>query len=294
MTQRVSRVGRLASPPAIELLESRQMLSSTLNVAIVGEIPQAVIYGQKGAPVLALGSPFKGIGIGSEPSHSYGVNVINRGPDRVNGPYDIAVFASPDGTVADASQLAMVTRHLQISNGGDKTIQVPIPRYPTNLDGQYSILAEVTGPSVANVGVSSTTVSISPKHVDLSNLGVTVPSSIYVRQVLSVKLDVSNLGNVVALGKLTTLLEMSSSATGANPVQFADANAHIRIAPGSSETVKLRVPEALSAFGSHFIVAVLDPNNTFDDTDAANNSAVSETALTVTVRPHLISVYPRM
>lgn len=266
MSSQLTRARRSSSVagPAVEALESRQLLSSTLLVTVPGPIPSSVIAGAK-------------------VNDRIGVSLANQGPDRANGVYTLTLFASPDSNVSDGSEIATLTRHINITDGNNKTIFVKVPLFPQNLDGDYEILAQVSGPSTANVGVSSTPVAVSPSHVDLSNDVVSVSSKGRIGQKFTAVLDVTNLGNAIANNTLTTTFALSSSSTGANPFTVASLNTHIRIKPGASKVLHFRIPVAPgSPSGNQFVVATLDPANVFNDSSLGNNTAISLTPVSLT------------
>jgi hypothetical protein len=249
-----------ACRPAVESLESRTLLSGTpsLLVTVPGPIPASAIAGAK------LNDRIE-------------VNIANSGSDRLSGRATVTLYASPDGTFSSTdAQLGTVTKNLIIPAGSNKNVVIKVATLPQNLDGNYFVLANVVAPTETVEGVSRTAIDVSPAHVDLANAITSVPAAGHLGSTISVTLDVSNIGNETAKGTLATLFELSTSANGANPFQVATLTKHISITAGKSELLHLRVPVALgSPSGNQFIVAVLDPSNVFNDSNLANNTAIS-------------------
>lgn len=149
---------------------------------------------------------------------------------------------------------------------------------PASLNGSYFILANVISPTQTVMGVSKTSVVISPQHIDLGDAITSVPAVARLGGKISVALDVTNGGNETAKGTLAILFELSTASDGSNPVQVATLTQRINIKAGKSKVLHLHVPVALGApSGNQFIAAVLDPANVFNDTNLANNTAISTT-----------------
>lgn len=251
-----------ARRPAIESLESRTFLSVSGTPALLVTVPGPI-------PASAIA--------GANVNDHIKVNIANDGTGPSTGRTTITLYASPDGTFDSTdAQLATVTRSLNIKAGFSKTVAVDVKALPQNLDGSYFVLADVIAPTQTVMGVSTSSVDVSPVHVDLANAIVSVPSIGHLGSKISVTLDVTNNGNETAKGILDTLIELSASADGANPFQAANLTNHISIKAGKSVKLHLRVPVALgSPSGNQFIVAVLDPNDVFNDSNLVNNTAIS-------------------
>lgn len=254
----------LLQPPAIESLESRTFLSSSgtpsLLVTVPGPIPSSAIAGAKANDHIE-------------------VNVANDGTGKFAGRTTVALYASPNGAYSNAdAQLGTLTRNLSVPAGTSKNVAIKVSDFPQNLDGDYFLLANVITPTETVEGVSATAVDVSPPFVDFSNAIISVPGIGHLGGKISVALDVTNLGNETAKGTLDTLFEMSTSSDGSNPLQVANITSHIIIKPGRSEMLHLHVPVALgSPSGNQFIVAVLDPQDLFNESNPSGDVAISAT-----------------
>jgi hypothetical protein len=251
-----------SQPPAIESLESRTLLSSSgtpaLLVTVPGPIPASAVAGAK------VNDHVK-------------VNIANDGTGKFSGRTTVTLYASPNGILSNTdAQLGTVTRSLGIRAGTSKNVVIVVHTLPQNLDGDYFVLANVIAPTQTVEGVSATAVVVSPAHVDLSNAITSVPGIGHLGHKINVTLDVTNLGNETAKGTLDTLFELSVNIGGSNPFQVATLTKHINLKAGGSVKLHLSVPVALgSPSGNQFIVAVLDPNDLFNDSNLANNTAIS-------------------
>jgi len=97
----------------------------------------------KVSPQLVAGQPTQG---------SATVKITSQGNVTSKGPTTVALLASPDGALADATQIATLTRNLSIPVNGSASVTVQITSIPAGLDGSQILIAEVTDP---NGGVSS-------------------------------------------------------------------------------------------------------------------------------------------
>jgi CARDB protein len=256
-----------AARPAIESLEPRAFLSgggtANLLVTVPGPIPASAIAGAK------VNDRIK-------------VNIANEGAGKFSGRTTVTLYASSDGTFSDADvQLGGTTTGITIPAGTNKSVSIKVSKFPLALNGSYFVLANVITPAQTVEGVSKSAVDVSPANVDLSDALVSVPSVAHLGGKISVTLDVSNHGNEIATGTLDTLFELSSNSAGSNPFQVANVGAHIKLKPGASAKLHLNVPVALgSPSGNQFIVAVVDPSDRFNDSNLANNVAISAAPVT--------------
>jgi len=250
----------LSQRAAIESLESRRLLSGTptLLVTVPGPVPASAIAGAK-------------------VNDHIEVNIANDGPGKLSGRTRVTLYASPNGAYSSSdAQLAVLTKSLNIADGSNKDVALKVGSFPQNLDGNYFLLARVTTPTQTVQGVSGTATAVTPAHVDLSNAVTSVPPIGHLGGKISVNLDIKNLGNEIAKGTLDTLFELSASSDGANPIQAASLTSHIDLKPDASQKLHFSVPVALgSPSGNQFIVAVVDPNDAFNELPRTNNTAVS-------------------
>jgi hypothetical protein len=250
-----------ASRPAIESLESRAYFAGgapDLVVSLPGSITPTAISGGK----------FNG---------KIAVNVANDGLGKTSGPYTFTLFASTDTTLSsDDSQIYTVSRSLNVAVEKNKTFIFRVATLPVNLDGSYYVLAQVSGGQGSAVGASGGAIAITPAHIDLSDAVLGAPPTGHLGQKIPVSISVSNFGNIAATGTLDVLFELSSTSDGANPFQAANVSTHINIKPSTTKKLHLRVLVPLGASsGNQYIIATVDPSDVFNDTNLANNVAIS-------------------
>lgn len=94
---------------------------------------------------------------------------------------------------------------------------------------------------------------------------------------------VTNDGTTSATGKLLMDLGLSASSSGSSPTSLKARSKKINLAAGASATLTFaeKVPDTLTAPASYYGVADVDPNNTFNESDTSNNTAVSSAAVSV-------------
>jgi hypothetical protein len=130
-----------------------------------------------------------------------------------------------------------------------------------------------------------------PGFIDLTDT-VVLKSNKPVKPGSDAKLAVTvkNLGNESATGGLTIELEDSLTSGGSDPGFIVDeAVALNNLGAGKSKTFNFSVPvETGTPPDDYFIVAVVDPGNTFQESNTSNNTAVTPTALDI------IDPYPDM
>lgn len=255
--------------PAVEALESRTLLSGVATLtATVGAVPAAGLAGGK-------------------LDASIDVTLANSGPDAYKGKTTVELLASTAGVfTAGEPLLGKLNRNLKIAVGGSATAVVKVGSLPKTLAaGNYYVVADVIEPTASVQGVSATTIDVSPPFIDLSDAfdpndpPVVQYTSSLELEGLTAPIEVSNLGNVRAVGTLETVIEISTSSTGSNPQIIATVKKHISIEPGKTLTLKLtKLGRGFELpTGQAYFVAVVDPNNVFHDTNLMNNTAVSTT-----------------
>lgn len=121
--------------------------------------------------------------------------------------------------------------------------------------------------------------------VDLTDsVSLVVPSSgkVISGGRLTFAVTVVDVGTSAAAGSLTANLGLSSSSDGSLPVSLGSVTRRIKLKAGGKAT--FRVTEKITgavAQGTYFGVAVIDPANTFAESNTTNNSAVSSNSVRV-------------
>jgi hypothetical protein len=121
--------------------------------------------------------------------------------------------------------------------------------------------------------------------VDLSaSVSFAAPPSLQVKpgKTFAVSVEVFNNGDTLASGKLSVDLSLSTSPDGSSPVAPVTGGKIIHLKPGAHTTVRVNVKVPIGFTpDTYYAVADIDPNNTFGETNLANNTAVSTDTLTV-------------
>ena len=119
-------------------------------------------------------------------------------------------------------------------------------------------------------------------HVNLISVVDRVPATATLGSDMTVTVTITNNGNKTADGTLDVLFEESNSPTGTNGIMAAVLTKQIDLNPGDSTKVRYSVPLALGGpTGSKYIVAVVDPQDTFGEAITTDNVAVSRTAVDI-------------
>lgn len=263
-TRHSHRTERQPVRPAIESLESRAYFS--LLVTIPGPLPTAEIAGVTVNQKIA-------------------VNVANNGTASVKGPFNVAVFVSTSPTYGtDDSEVIEHSFGGSIGQGRNRTFKLNVKAFPVNLNGDYYVLSEVsTGNGGGEIGVSTTTIAIAPKEIDLSDFVQTVPATGRIGHLLPVTVDVTNNGNVIAQGNLFVNFGESVSTTGSSPVNLGTLSKRIHIKPTATQVLHFMVPLPLGIpSGNQFIVADVDPGDVYNESNLTNQVAVSGSPVSLT------------
>ncbi|HEY2587162.1 MAG TPA: hypothetical protein VGI81_15550 [Tepidisphaeraceae bacterium] len=250
------------------LLPTALTNNSPLQPTVSGRLPKnPLIAGQKTTPV------------------TQNVKVTNSGTTTMTGSIGIILQLS-DSAAGSAGDpvLATVTRRINLRPGRSVTFPITARSVPASAPaGTKFVVAVVTDPnSMTGVGASSNTVQVESPVVDLSGAFVRVPASAKAGGRVNVTISVTQNGNVPVNASLPIQLLASTSASGSSPTSLVTLTRRVAIPAG--KTIRLSLPVTLpSASGtSVFLVGVLDPSNTLGDSNLANNTFVSATAVSLT------------
>jgi hypothetical protein len=253
--------------PIIESLEDRRLLSADLSAAFPGRLPAAL--------------PVDGTSV-------INVRLTNHGNSIAQGPVQVELFASTDGTLDDGD-LSLITKSLNVSlrPHAAQNVRLSFTTPTTLADGDYDLLAEVVGsPAVVGtpvVAASPAPVEIQTPFSDLSLQFATLPSQ-------PIELDgasagkriatvfVTNSGNVPVRGRVDVSLYLSTDDVldGSDPLLATASNRPIALKPGAHSITGFRIaiPPG-TAVGGYFLIAEMTPVGTLVDSNPADNVAVS-------------------
>ena len=239
---------------------------SPLQPSISGRLPSsALVAGGRMAPIAQT------------------FRLTNTGSTTVSGPVTANVVLSADPT--DASNgvtVASVSRRINLRPNHSEAFPLVIRSLPASLTGSgLYLLAQVTDPSGnTGLGASSGTITSQSPFVDLSGAFARVPTTVKAGRKGTVTLTLTNNGNIAATGNLPIDLQASpdGSLGSAGSVDLGTVTRHVSIQPGKHVTLSL-VETFPSTGGPYFVLADVDPNNTFNDSDLSNNVFASQTAV---------------
>jgi hypothetical protein len=225
-------------------------------------------------------SPAAGIDISSNAA----LTVTAPKNKAIRGPASIALFASPDALLFDATQVApSVTRHLNLKAGGSATLRLPGSFFANLPVGTYHLLATVTVPDGTITGAAGPPFTLVKQRPSLlASSVVASPAMISPGAALNLGMTLQNAGNVPAVGTTTMTISLSTSASGAGGSRASAVSLRVKLMSGQSRTYRVRfaVPRGTAA-GIYYVAASVNPI-AFGDPVAADGFAVSAMPITVT------------
>jgi uncharacterized protein YkwD len=196
----------------------------------------------------------------------------------------IQLFLSPDATLDNAAVRvgSLLKTHLKLKANGTQAISLPLKNFPTVANGNYFVLAQFTSGATVGVAASGSKINLAAPFVNLSDSVTVVSPSAKPGSKAVITVTVKNSGNINAQRPLQIALSASTDPAGANPQSLPSQTKSIHIAPGGQSVLRLSVPiPAALVPDSYFIVATVDPNNTFNESNPNDNTAVSGNELKV-------------
>jgi hypothetical protein len=267
-----------------EYIGSSQFTSSTSPV--VFEIIGSGVSSEMSSLVPALGKTSlpSVLVSGAKLKATASVSVSNEGVGVAAGGFKVVLYASPSQTYdpSTATQIGEVDRSEKIKKGDTLKLhaKLAIPSLPA---GSYYLLARVTDASGnSNTVASSTTTTVVSPLVDLSDTIRKSSASVKPGKKLKGTIDVFNHGHITASGSLDIELELSPNSDGSEPKPLTIIPKAIHLKAGKS--LAFHVSAAVSSTepaGRYYLIAVVDPSNTLNESDTTNNTAVSSTATRV-------------
>jgi hypothetical protein len=207
------------------------------------------------------------------------VTLTNAGADNYNGAVTVAVFASTDGTTnpGPATQIGTVNAKLKLKPGATKSVKLNAA-IPALADGDYTLIATVSGPGADNVEFikSGPAVRVEQPVIRLNALPAPPGKPLAFGKSASLALPLQNNGNVMAKGTVSIELLASRDGSPANAVSLGTVNAKVGVKPGASKATKfkLTLPASLpDGAGTYVLLAKL--------TSAGSLGAPNETDGTV-------------
>ncbi len=207
------------------------------------------------------------------------VTVTNRGTVASGGASTITLYASTTQGLSGATEIAGVHAGLRVKVNKAKTVKIKVPGLPTSLvAGAYYLVARVTDMNGnSEIAVSNSTVAVAPGFIDFSGSLQPVPAALKLGKKASAAVIVTNNGNITAAGTLEVqFFARPAGTTDSGDILLAMPATRIKLASAASKRLKFSyvLPAMLTAGTDYTLVAVLDPNNLFHDSNLANNTLV--------------------
>jgi hypothetical protein len=218
------------------------------------------------------------------------VQLHNTGGETISGKYTLTLFASSD-SFGDTNDGVITTLHENLAPlkaDGFTSVNVALGTFTNVPTGTYYIAAALTG-SLTNPSDSTTAgfsqVAVTDPFVNLTGTSIFKgTTSVKPGGAVEELLTITNGGNVVAAGKLTVGLSLSSNSNGLDPVEPSTYSFNVKIEPGESTTLTLKpkIPVG-NPLGSFSLVASVDHSDTLTaiGSDITDSTVVSGTSLTV-------------
>lgn len=239
--------------------------NSPLTATLTGKLPASIVAGTK-------------IRINET------LTLTNTGTTAIKGLVSGVLFLT-SGTTSDSGSITLTGSHarkINLKPGKKVNIPVKLSSLPFSTPaGTYHLFMQVTDPNghLSN-GVTTATMSVAPAQIDLAGAFVKVPATATAGKKTSTTVQITNNGNVPAVGSLPVFVYASPTPSiGATPDLVASAPRKINIKPGKS--VRITLNNLNLPAGSDYLVANIDPNNFFRDINLANNTFATQTPITV-------------
>ncbi|HEX4793235.1 MAG TPA: CFI-box-CTERM domain-containing protein [Humisphaera sp.] len=206
------------------------------------------------------------------------VIVSNQGTAPARGQLTLTFGGQLVSSSQPIAPVASVTKNVNLKPGRSKTIAVaergwrsPESFFPTvTVDPQNTI-------GESNLGNNT---AISPNALPASQIDLAVafkklPTTDGNNNLRPMIVTVTNLGTTTAEGPLTLVVggNLVSDSSVIHP--FQDVTTHVRIAPAKSQTIRIPLQYIRNAYVEVYPTVAIDPQDTFDDTNVANNTIVS-------------------
>jgi cyclophilin family peptidyl-prolyl cis-trans isomerase len=238
---------------------------STLTPVISGKLPTVpLVAGQKISPINTT------------------VKITNNGSSLVSGAIHVDLSLSTDNSGdTPGTSVAGANRNVKLKPGQSTTVPITVKSIPSSVTGTEFLLATVTDPGANTAtGVSSGAISLQPPFVDLSGSFGKL-TALKAGHNSTITIDVMQNGNIPVNSSLPIDIIASASGTvgAADNIDLGTVAKHVSIKPGKKVVVQLTEAIPAGFTGTHFLIAVIDPNNTLNDTNLTNNTFVSAIAI---------------
>jgi hypothetical protein len=237
---------------------------------------------QVAAPFISLSETFTKLTLplavvgGSKTRSVATISISNAGNITTSGTTTIDLFASTDGQVDDsATPIVSLSKSLRIKPGKSVKVSVPLKSIPNVGDGSYSIVARVTdAQQQISTTVFATPVTVAAPFVRLTPaVGAVTPGTIKVGSGGTVTVALSNDGNIIASGRIT--FDLGLSTDGQNISSSLESFiSNVSLKPGTSRILHFHFKLAPTQLPGTFFPALTISQGAGSDTVVGNSNFV--------------------
>jgi hypothetical protein len=147
-------------------------------------------------------------------------------------------------------------------------------------DGVFHLVFQVTDSSGnTSVAASTGTITVAPPQINLSLALSKFTSTAKDGKKFTETLRISNSGNVAPTRSVPIVVYTSPDGLQDDATQLASLTKNIKVKPGKPITIPLSLTAPASGM-SDFLIFVVDPNNTLNEVNPANDTLVSPAKVT--------------
>jgi hypothetical protein len=264
----------VAERVTIKSLPSQLMDGSYVLYAVTTD-PSGSSTAPLAGPSLAVSAPFvsfsdsiistnlhtSGNVSGQPTSASVKIALTNNGNITSAGETKIAIYASPDGTVASGTLVRSVYDFISLNPAKGRTVTVPLLSLPAVASGNYYLVAQITDPKTnVTTATSGSSYEIAPPFLSLYPVFNTFENFAFAGGYAFIK--ITNNGNVnTNIGNTDIAIYTSPDGTVGNSTFETSESINLSIRPGQNRTIVIRLnsDEARDAAkASYLVVQVTD------------------------------------
>ena len=213
--------------------------------------------------------------------------VTNSGNQAAKGTIEIDEFLSTDSASVPVGvqEVTHVTRNINLKAGKSATFALPGFKYPSSLNGQYFIVAQVkdikgiTESDTTNNTGASSAITIAPAFIDLHNLFTgSLASPLVPGKRATLQVPVINDGNTTAKGVATFTVTATTNSQGTGGTTLATIKRPVALGAGKTAKYNLSFLVPTLSPGTYFVVTNV---SLAGDANPSNNTGVSTGTFTV-------------
>jgi len=232
-------------------------------------------------PTISAKLPASAIG-GSKVKDHFTISLKDTSGSAFKGKETVRLYLSPDGALADATQIATGSKAANLKNGKATTLALTVTSIPSLTAGAYTLLAVATDPSGNSTTSTGQSITVAPPFVKTTVSALrSLSSKVIPGKKTSLSFTLTNTGNTTATGTASLVIDFSTDPGGSNAISIATVPVKIKLKANSHATFKASFPIPLGISpGAQYLVGLLDVA-VLGDSTATDGRAVSAATLTV-------------